>query len=56
MSRPFGSDHYNIDILGRHNVFEMNIEAVAEAERLAGLEIRSDLASHKPCPELHRAE
>ena len=43
MARALGGDHDHVDVLRRHDVLEVDVEAVAEAQRLAGLEVRGDL-------------
>lgn len=43
MPRSLGSDHVYVNILGRNNLTEVNIEAVSKQEGLAGLEIGLDI-------------
>ncbi len=39
MSGAFGGYHYDVDIFGRNDVLKVNIEAMAEADGLAGFDI-----------------
>ena len=44
MARRLGRDHGNIDVGGRRDLPEVNIEAVGEHQGLAGGEVRRDVA------------
>ena len=43
MSRPLGRDHKHVDAFGRHDLAEMDVEAVAEDQRLALGHVAGDL-------------
>src|SRR4051812_387049 len=43
VSGAFGSDHHDVNVAGRHNGFEMNAEAMREAEHFAGMQVWLDV-------------
>ena len=47
MARSLGRDHGNIDVRRRRDLPEMNVEAVREHQRLAGGQVRRDVARVK---------